>query len=262
MRWWVGVVVGMALRSALATAAEAPPGDASAYAVFAADEATLRAGVRVHGNVGANTTLSIGRRARIDGLVAAPTIDLGRRASARELYCVLVIGGDGPCLPMTAPVVAPGSLGVGLVVPGREDVEVPRRGHRAPLEAGAYRRLRLGPKSELLLTGGDYLFERVSLARRATLRCVSDCRIGVRRTLRLGPRAAVESGAGVPVRVDVAGHGKRIGVKLGRRSTIAGSLWAPVTTVHVGTRARVGERVMGGRLRVGSRARIGSAPAP
>jgi hypothetical protein len=263
--WWRGaagavVVLGIAVASG-ARAQELPPGEPLAYAVFSGAETRLGKQVKVYGNVGSNDTLRIGRKNRIDGLVAAPTIDLGRNSKTGLLFCLLVIGGDHPCLSLTAPVVSPGSLGVGLVLPGTEDVDVPRRAHRAPLEAGSYKTLSLGRGSELMLLGGDYLFNRVSLARKATLTCATACRVAIRRTLRLGSRSAVKGLAGVgptDLRFDVSGHKSRTGVKVGKRASFGGILWAPATTVKLGSRAKVAGSVQGAELRIGSRAQIGT----
>jgi hypothetical protein len=252
------LVLGMASG---AWAQEVPPSDPLSYAIFAGAEARLGKRVRVYGRVGSNDTVRIGRQNRIDGLVASPTIDLGRRAQTGALFCVLVIGGNDPCLEVTAPVVSPGSLGVGLVTPGNEDVDVPRRAHRAPLGAGAYGKLTLGRGSELLLLGGDYLFDRVSLAHGATLRCTAACRVAIRKTLRLASRATVD---GVPtlaetdIRFDVTGQGTRTGARLGKGATFAGILWAPATKIRLGRKTQVAGSVQGAEVRIGSRARIGT----
>lgn len=252
------VLVGMTCG---AQAQEVPPNDPLSYVVFAGAEARLGKRVRVYGRVGANDTLRLGRRARVEGLVASPIIDLGRRTQSGPLFCTLVIGGGNPCLPLTVPVVSPGSLGVGLVLPGTEDVDVPRRAHRAPLAAGAYRALRLGRGSELLLLGGDYLFDRVSLSRGATLRCAAACRVAIRRTLRLGARATVEGLPGVDetaIRFDVTGQRARIGVRLATRAAFGGILWAPATRVRLARRVQIAGSVHGADVRVGSRARLGT----
>jgi hypothetical protein len=264
MRMW-GVAAAMVLfgMPSGARAQEIPPADPLSYAVFAGAEARLGKHVRVYGRVGSNDTVRIGRKDRIDGLVASPTIDLGRRSKTGALFCLLVIGGDAPCLPVTAPVVPPGSLGVGLVLPGTEDVDVPRRAHRAPLEAGAYRDLQLGRGSDLLLLGGDYLFDRVALSHGATVTCAAACRVAIRRTLRLGTRAAVAGFAGLTeadIRFDVSGQKTRTGVRLARRASFGGILWAPATTVRLGRKVRVAGSVQGAELRIGARARIGTQP--
>jgi hypothetical protein len=254
--------VGLLASSASAPAQESPPDDPAAYALFAGEEVRLGSRVRVYGRVGANGSVRVGRRDTVDGLVASPTIELGRSADTGPLFCVMVVGGSNPCLPVTSPVIAPGELGVGLVVPGTEDVEVPRRAHRAPLEAGAYRRLEVGRGSELLLLGGDYLFERVSLAPKAVLRCAGNCRLAIRRKLRMAKRASVErvsDAAETVIRLDVTGHRARTGARLGKRAAIEGILWAPTTEVEIGKKARVAS-VMGAEVRVGSRARIGIEP--
>jgi hypothetical protein len=266
---WLRCVVAAVLvlaASSGARAQEVPPSDPLSYAIFAGAEARLGKHVRVYGRVGSNDTVRIGRKNRIDGLVASPTIDLGRGTQTGALFCVLVIGGNDPCLEVTAPVVSPGSLGVGLVAPGSENVDVPRRAHRAPLEAGAYGKLTLGRGSELLLLGGDYLLDRVSLARGAGLRCAAECRVAIRRTLRLGSRATVDGVAGLAeteIRFDVTGQGSRTGVRLAKRATFAGILWAPATKVQLGRKAQVTGSVQGAEVRIGSRARIGTeAEAP
>jgi hypothetical protein len=266
---WLRCVVAAVLvlgASSGAGAQEVPPGNPLSYAVFAGVEARLGKHVRVYGRVGANDTVRIGRKNRIDGLVASPTIDLGRGTQSGPLFCVLVIGGNRPCLEVTAPIVSPGSLGVGLVTPGNEDVDVPRRAHRAPLAAGSYKKLTLGRGSELLLLGGDYLFDRVSLARGAALRCAAACRVAIRKTLRLGGRSTVDGVAGLAeteIRFDVTGRGSRTGVRLRKRATLAGILWAPATRVQLGRRTQVTGSAHGAEVRIGSRARIGiEAEAP
>jgi len=260
MRGVAAIVLALGMASG-ARAQEVPPDDPLSYAVFAGAEARLGKHVRVYGRIGSNDTVRLGRKDRVDGLVAAPTIDLGRRTKTGALFCLLVIGGGDPCLPVTAPVVPPGSLGVGLVLPGTEDVDVPRRAHRAPLEAGAYRDLRLGRGSELLLLGGDYLFDRVALSRGATLACAAACRVAIRRTLRLGSRATVEGFAGVAetdIRFDVSGQKARTGVRLAARAAFAGILWAPATTVRLARKVKVAGSVQGAELRIGARTRIGT----
>jgi hypothetical protein len=243
-----------------AGAQEIPPGDPLSYAVFAGAEARLGTRVKVYGPVGSNDTVRLGRRNRVEGIVASPTIDLARRAKTGVLFCLLVVGGDQPCLPVTTPVVSPGSLGVGLVLPGRDNVELPRNAHRAPLEAGAYKNLHLGRGSELVLLGGDYLFDRVSLSRRASLRCAAPCRVAVRRTLRLGKRASIERLAGIDptgLRFDVSGQGSRLGVRLATRASFGGILWAPATKVQLAKRVHVDGSVQGAQVRIGSRTQIG-----
>jgi hypothetical protein len=261
--WGVAAIMVVFGMPSGARAQEIPPADPLSYAVFAGAEARLGKHVRVYGRVGSNDMVRLGHKDRIDGLVAAPTIDLGRRAKTGALFCLLVLGGDTPCLPVTAPVVPPGSLGVGLVLPGTEDVDVPRGAHRAPLEAGAYRNLQLGRGSDLLLLGGDYLFDRVVLSRGATLTCAAGCRVAIRRTLRLGTHATIEGFAGLSetdIRFDVSGQKARTGVRLATRATVAGILWAPATTVQLGRKARVAGSVQGAELRIGARARIGTEP--
>ena len=262
--WWRCAVVVLILGVASgARAQEVPPGDPLSYAVFAGAEARLGKHVRVYGRVGSNDTVRIGRKDRIDGLVASPTIDLGRHTQTGPLFCVLVIGGTDPCLTVSSPVVSPGSLGVGLVLPGTENVEVPRHAHRAPLVAGAYRNLDLARGSELMLLGGDYLFDRVSLGRRATLRCAAACRVAIRKTLRVGRRATVDGVAALAeteIRFDVSGQGARTGVRLGKRATFGGIVWAPATRVQLGHKTRVAGSVQGADVRIGSRARIGTEP--
>jgi hypothetical protein len=267
--WWRGaagavVVLGIAVASG-GRAQELPPGEPLAYAVFSGAETRLGKQVKVYGNVGSNDTVHIGHKNRVDGLIAAPTIELGRHSKTGVLFCLLVVGGDHPCLPVTSPVVSPGSLGVGLVAPGAENVDVPRRGSRAPLEAGAYKRLTIGRGSALTLLGGDYLFDRISLARKATLTCATACRVAIRRTLRLDSRAVVEGFPGLApgdVRFDVTARKVKTGVKLGKRTSVGGIVWAPATRVQVGRRAKIAGSVQGAELRIGSRAQIGTEPEP
>jgi hypothetical protein len=104
--------------------------------------------------------------------------------------------------------------------------------------------------------------ERVSLGRKAVLRCATDCRIAVRRKLRMGKRSSIEGVSdafATPLRIDVTGHRARTGVRLGKRAVIDGILWAPTTEVEIGKKARVAS-VMGAEVRIGSRARIGIEP--
>ena len=261
MRWWCGVVGATLVLGAISGAAAAPPGEPLAYGVFASEQVRLGARVQVTGDVGANDEVRIGPRSSIDGVVAAPTIRVGRKATSGERVCVLVIGGKEDCLPLTSPVVSPGSLGVGLVAPGSEDVTVPRRGRRAPHDAGAYGQLRIGRGSELVLTGGDYLFERIRLARGASLRCAAPCRLSVRRTVRMGRRASIEAASQAledAVRVDVTGQRARTAVRLGPHAALHGILWAPVGRVRLGGHATIGRSVVAAELRVGARARIGT----
>jgi hypothetical protein len=105
----------------------------------------------------------------------------------------------------------------------------------------------------------------VSLARKATLTCATACRVAIRRTLRLGNRAEVQGLPGLTpgdLRFDVSGQKAKTGVKLGKRASFAGIVWAPATTVQVGRRAKIAGSVQGAELRIGSRAQIGTEPEP
>jgi hypothetical protein len=265
--WRMGVAVVVLVCGVVsgARAQEVPPGDPLAYAVFSGAQAKLGKHVRVYGNVGSNDTVRIGHKNRVDGIIAAPTIDLGRNTTTGPLFCLLVVGGKHPCLPVTSPVVSPGALGVGLILPGTEDIDVPRKASRAPLEAGSYKTLSIGRGSALTLLGGDYLFDRVSLSRKATLTCATACRVAIRRTLRLGSRAVVQGLPGVTpadLRFDVSGQKAKTGVKLAKRASFAGIVWAPVTSLQVGKRAKVAGSVQGADVRIGARAQIGTEPEP
>ena len=85
--------------------------------------------------------------------------------------------------------------------------------------------------------------------------------MAVRRTLRVGTHATIEGLAGVTdIRFDVSGQKARTGVRLGKRATLAGILWAPATKVQIGRKARVASSVQAAEVRIGTRARIGTDP--
>jgi len=267
-----GVVVTM-LVSVLASAPGAvraqlaPPGDPLAYVVFGLEVVSLGARATVGGALGANDgEVRVRRRTRVDGVVAADTIRLGRAATVDAVFCTLVIGGrtDG-CLALAGPPVPATALGVVQATPGPGDVSVPRRAQRVPLPAGVYRRLRVGRGSVLTLAGGDYAVESIRLGRDAALRCAAPCRVGVRRALRLGTRAGIEAAEGVAaagVRLDVQGDAVATGVRAGARARVQGIVYAPTSRLRFGRGLLLEGHLVGRRVEIGARARLAPAASP
>jgi len=265
-----GVVV-VILATALAgapgrgAAQSEPPADPFEYVVFGLETVSLGARSKIGGPLGANDgEVRVRRRSTIDGIIAADTIRLARRTRVETVYCTLVIGGgtDG-CLPFDAPLVPATALGVVQATPGPGDVDVPRRGQRAPLPAGAYRRLRVDRGSVLTLAGGTYTAESITLGRGAALRCAAACRVGVRRTVRLGAKASVgpsDGAAASDVRLDVQGEAVKLGVRGGAGASVLGTLYAPTSRMRFGRKLNLEGHLVARNVQIAARARL--APAP
>jgi hypothetical protein len=252
------VVAGAPERS---VAQSEPPADPFEYVVFGLETVSLGARSNVGGPLGANDgEVRVRRRSTIDGVVAADTIRLGRRTRAETVFCTLVIGGgtDG-CLPLDTPLVPATALGVVQATPGPGDVDVPRRGQRAPLPEGIYRRLRVGRGSTLTLAGGTYAAESITLGRGASLRCAAPCRVGVRQGVRLGAKASIgpsDGAAASDVRLDVQGEAVKIGVRGGARASVLGTLYAPTSRMRFGRKLNLEGHLVGRSVQIGARARL------
>jgi hypothetical protein len=244
-----------------------PPADPFDYVVFGLEAVSIGARAKVSGPLGANDgEVRVRRRSKIDALIAADTIRLARRTRAEVVFCSLVIGGgtDG-CLAFDAPLVPTTALGVVQATPGPGDVTVPRRGQRAPIAAGDYRRLRVGRGSVLTLAGGTYAAESITLDRGASLRCAAPCRVGVRQALRLGSKATIGPSDGATasdIRIDVQGASVKRGVRSGGGVQVQGTIYAPTAAMRFGRKLRLEGHLVGQSVQIGSRARLAPAAAP
>jgi hypothetical protein len=182
------------------------------------------------------------------------------------MLCSLVIGGgpDG-CLPLSAPLVPAATLGVVQATPGPGDIDVPRRGQRAPLPPGEYRRIKIGRGSMLTLAGGSYAAESITLARGASLRCAALCRVRVRKALRLGAKSSVVPSDGATpddIRIDVQGESTKTSVRGGANVTVQGIIYAPTSRIRFGRKLGLNGHLVGRSVQVGTKARLAPASAP
>jgi hypothetical protein len=178
------------------------------------------------------------------------------------LYCTLVIGSDVPCETLPSPLVSPANLPVVQVTPGTQDVEVPKRGQRAPLAAGSYGRATVGSTSQLLLSGGTYVFDEIRLASRAKLLCQTSCTVGVRKTVGVGQAAQVgPQGGGDPtgLRLNVQGEANGPAIRVASRAKVTAVLYAPTGDLSIGQSVTVNGALIGQRVRVASRAKLTAA---
>jgi hypothetical protein len=263
MRWMVGVVLAAALAGAApitAWAQTAAPEQPLDYGLFALELLQLGRGAKVQGSVGVNDgEARIGRGSSIAGVIAADVVRLGRRVETEGLTCTLVVGGKGVCVPLTGPLVPQSTLAIVQAGPGAGDIVVPQHARRVALSARSYRRVRIGRGSSLTLAGGEYDFQSLALATRATLACAAPCVIRVARKVVLGRRAAIESpDAADPtlLRIDVQGKHARTALRVGSRARIAGTLYGPNADARFGRRVRTTGPVVVRSLRAGSRIRV------
>lgn len=230
------------------------------YAIFALDRLAVGSRARITGDLGVNDgEARIGRRSVVAGIVAADVIRLGRRARTEGVTCTLVVGGTEICVPLAGPLVPHSALEVVRVAPGIVDVVVPRRARRVALAPGSYRDARIGRGSSLTLSGGEYDFRTLKLARSATLDCAEACRIRVTRKVQLGPRAALgnpDAADPTLLRIDIEGKRTRTALRIGSRATVTGTLYGPTTDARVGRRVRVTGSIVAGALRAGSRLHV------
>jgi hypothetical protein len=259
----VAACAGMIAGTGGATQEHAP----GAYAVLGLEDASLGARVRVSaGDVGANRgTVTLGARARVAGAVAADTIRLRRGAHAGDLFCRLLEGAFAvPCATLGVPVVDVTTLSLVQVVAGASEVRVPARATTAPLEAGAYGAVRVGPHGRLLLAGGGYALRSIAIAPRGRLLCATPCRLAVRERVVLGTRARLGVATGLDaraLRVDVEGGGPGAAVVTRAGVTVTGTLYAPGDDVVLGAAGRYEGAFVGRRVTVGPRARVSGASA-
>jgi hypothetical protein len=261
------LAAAMAGASGMARAQSVPPANPFDYVVFGLETVTIGTRAKVSGPLGANDgEVRIRRRSNVDGLIAADTIRLARRTQAGVMFCSLVIGGgpDG-CLPLSAPLVPAATLGVVQATPGPGDIDVPRRGQRAPLPPGEYRRIKIGRGSMLTLAGGSYAAESITLARGASLRCAALCRVRVRKALRLGAKSSVVPSDGATpddIRIDVQGESVKVSVRGGAKATVQGIIYAPTSRIRFGRKLGLNGHLVGRSVQVGTKARLAPASAP
>jgi hypothetical protein len=210
------------------------------YAVLGLAGVVIRHESRVlSGAVGAvEGTVRLGRQARVTNVVAGPTVRLGPDTRTGTLFCHLV---NGPpplpsCTAFTDPLLDPALLTSVPVVPGTTPLRVPAHTGTAPVPAGSFGDVRVGPGSTLQLYGGTYAMASLRIGRRARVICASDCRIGVLGTVLV--RRGAELGAASPVRadtvrVDVAAAGPLVFVAR-PRANVSATIFAPAGDVVLG----------------------------
>ena len=255
----VGIAAGISGPPS-ARAADDPPADPGAYAVFGLDSVTLRGKVTVEGgDVGANAPLgrvTMMRRAQVTGAVAATTVRLGRNAQAGTLYCTglePVRATDATCIPMSPPVVVATTLPIVQAHPGKERLRIEPLASLGPLLPGAYGAVRVGDKAQLELDGGEYDFRSLWVGYRSQLTCRRPCTIRisqyatVRERALVGAEAAVDAGT---VRFEIGGgRGSHAAFRAYRRATVNATVYAPNGGIVLGmngdyTGSFVGEDVL------------------
>jgi hypothetical protein len=257
--WWSVVAAGLLALASIGRTQMDVPDDPLAYGVFALESLRLGRGSDVAGAVGVNEgEARLGRGTKVEGVVAAEVVALGRRASAGELVCTLVVGGKATCIPLVGPVVPQAALELVRVEAGPSDVVVPRRGRRVALPAGAYRRVRIGRGSSLSLAGGEYQLRSLVLARGAALVCTTSCRVRIMRKVVVGRRGTIAPVGEEPalLRLDVQGKRVRTAIRLGSRARFTGTLYGPGAGARLGRRVRVTGSLVARSVRTGARARI------
>lgn len=246
----------------------APPTAALGYAVFALQRATIGARTRVGGDAGALfDTLTLGTHARVSGSAAGPTIAAGRGARAiAGFYCTTLTGGDGDtCQTLPNPLIATPTIV--LVGPaGNTDVTAAKRSKStSPLAAGTYGALTLGTASQVLLAGGAYQFESITLGARAKLLCRAACDVTVRGRVQAAQATQLGAGDGVaPASVifRIASQGQATAFSAKSRVRVRGSIYAPGADVQLGAAANVSGSLVGNAVTVGARGRLqGGSPA-
>jgi hypothetical protein len=259
--WRLALVLGLLTVAPRLGAQQAPP-TLDAYAVFGLENVALHVGAQVvAGAVGANRgSVRLGAGVRVAGSVAADTIRIGPSVRAGSLFCRLATGPRRlTCGALTVPVVDVATLPLVQVVSGAADVRVPAGAATAPLAAGAYGAVRVGPRGRLLLAGGSYAFRSIGIAPRGRLLCAAPCRLSVEENVVLGSHALL--GAAAPldahaVRLDVEASGHRVGFAARPRATIAATVYAPQSAVVLASGVRASGALVGRTVTAGAGARI------
>jgi hypothetical protein len=249
----------MGLVACATPVAAAPPTDVLAYAVFGIERVSIGAKTRVEGDAGVLfDVLEVGRRSRVLGTAAAPTIALKRQASASELYCGTVTGGAATCEPLPNPLID--GPAIVLAMPGNLDVSA-ARGSRTtqPLAAGAYGRLDVGSAARVTLAGGRYQFESIDIASRGKVLCQSACELIVRTRVVIGQAARLGADDGVSsadVILRIAAQGTATALDAANRAKLLTSVYAPSGDVKIGAAAGVTGAVVGNVVTIGPRVRL------
>jgi hypothetical protein len=231
-----------------------------AYAVFGITRVDVGGKGRVVGDVGCLLDeASIGKSTHVTGAVAAPTVALARHASATGGYfCATVTGATDACMAIPNPLVdAPTIV---IATPGNLDVSASRRTKgKSPLAAGAYGKLSAGTASQVMLAGGTYQFESITVGARAKVLCLAACDVTVHTTVTLGGASQLGAADGVApsgVVVRVAGSGTGTAFTAKSRARVFASVYAPSGDVKVGSASRVTGALVGSTVSVGARARL------
>ncbi len=209
------------------------------YAVLGFESVDVRAGVHVaSGDVAANRgTVTLGPGARVDGTVAASTVQLARTARVGGLFCDLVEGRvDATCGNVATPVVT-ATLPLVQVVAGSDAVAVPARAATAPLLPGAYADVTVGAGARLYLAGGHYAVRSLRVRTAGRLLCLAPCAISVREQVRIGRRARLAAGSpadGRLLRIDVETGGPTAAFKAAPGAHVAATVYAPNGSVVLG----------------------------
>lgn len=257
----------------------APSSSAHDYAILAVRDVRLGSRVEVQGGgVGVNAksgSISLAGRARVEGIVAADTIRLGRGARVEDgnLFCTRLAPREPtsatcPSTPLDLPLVDPLPCSA-QADPGSEAVRLPRLGSQT-LVAGAYGAVRVGGRARLSLAGGEYHFRSLWVGRRGELVCEGPpCVIRVRERVVLREfaclaRTCPATGAAADaaaIRLEAAGRGGVAAVRTYLRSTVDANVCAPNGGIVLGMSGRYTGAFIGGSVDVFPRARITAASA-
>jgi hypothetical protein len=260
-------VAAMLAATARRSVAQQPP-ELSEYSVLGIERVTLKPGARVvSGAVGAvDGTVTLKRAARVAGAVAAGTLELAPETKIGRVFCGIVVGRRPlpSCIAPPTPLVDPALLPPVAVIPGGDDLVVPRRTGIAPVPAGSFDEVVVGHGSLLTLSGGDYAARSIRIAARGQLICSEACRIGIVESVSLGPGAELGARSGLApqnVRVDVAGGDDPPAFRGRDGSTVTGTVYAPAGLVRLGARGRYRGAFVGTVVVVGPEAQVRSGSA-
>jgi hypothetical protein len=233
-----------------------------AYTVLGVQDVGLRRAARVtSGAAGAvGGTARLGRKARVAGALAAPTVRLARDIRTGPLFCH-VVSGPAPlpgCAAFTDPLVDPALLQPPAVTAGSIDLVVRPRTGMAPIPPGSFRDVRVGRGAVLQLAGGTYDAQSLRVGARGRLVCVAPCVVNVLQTVRLKPGAELGAEAATradTVRVNVGAIGGSAFVARPEAS-VSATVFAPGTGIVLGPRGVYRGAFIGATVLVGAEATV------
>ena len=230
------------------------------YALLGRDAVRIGAGTVVEsGQVGViGGTVEVRHSARVVGNLAGDTVALKRGASAGSLTC-RVVSAPAPatCGALTTPVAELSRLRLSQLPVGALSVDVTAYTRSAPLPAGEYGPVTVGSRAELILAGGSYTFESITIGTRGRLQCQAKCRIQARGAVLLRLRASLGPAPSLDarlVRLDLESSDKAFtAVAL---ANVAATVYAPRGAVLLGRSGHFEGAFVGRSVVTGTAVRI------